>query len=228
MTEQTITGRRWNLFARELEDILATHNLSMGQLDDRVGIHREKVRRLKQSLLTPKSFPVLNREEMEAVSEKLQLSDAEILRLRAAILTTSIERMLMDRINQDDALVAAEHMLPLISEAMQDQVNSVTGMGAVRREETIASDYDESELALESAIDTINKGTIALHLSYNVSSHTERIERAQEARHHFEVALAELGEVDDDIRMLASWKYCYNEAQKRLIEINERLEDLGE
>ena len=30
---------------------------------------------------------------------------------------------------------------------MQDQVNSVTGMGAVRREETIASDYDESELA---------------------------------------------------------------------------------
>ena len=51
---------------------------------------------------------------MEAVSEKLQLTDAEILRLRAAILTTSIERMLMDRINQDDALVAAEQMLPLI------------------------------------------------------------------------------------------------------------------
>ena len=220
--------KRWNLFACELEDILADHHLSIGQLDDKVGIHREKVRRLKQSLLTPKSFPVLNTQEMKQVSEKLQLSDAEIMRLRAAVLATSIERMLMDRINKDDALAAAEQMLPLISKAMHEQVNSITGFGAIRREDTISSGYDESDLALESSIEAIEKGTIALHLSYNVSSHTERIERAQEARHHFEVAQAELYAVDDDMRMLASWKYCYNEAQSRLIETNGRLEDLGE
>jgi uncharacterized small protein (DUF1192 family) len=228
MTEQEQSGKRWNLFARELEDILATHHFSIGQLDDQVGIHREKVRRLKQSLLTPKSFPVLNTEEMEVVSKKLQLSDSEIMRLRAAVLATSIERMLMDRINRDDALVAAEQMFPLISKAMQEQVNSIIGMGAIRREDTISSGYDESDLALESAIEAIEKGTIALHLSYNVSSHTERIERAKEARHHFEVAQAELDEVDDDMHVLASWNYCHNETQNRLVEVNERLEDLGE
>jgi hypothetical protein len=219
--------KHWNLFARELEAILEAHQLSIGQLDDRLSIHREKVRRLKQSLLTPKNFPVLNTEEMEMLSEKLQLSDDEIMRLRAAVLATAIERVLMDRISPSDALAVAEHMLPLISRAMQEQINSITGMGAIRREDTISSDYDESDLALESAIEAIDKGTIALHLSYNVSSHIERIERAQEACHHFEVAQAELDEVDDDMRMLAAWKYCSEEAQSRLIEVNERLEELG-
>jgi uncharacterized small protein (DUF1192 family) len=228
MPDQTISGKRWNVFARELEDVLAVHHLSIGQLDDRFDIHREKVRRLNQSLLMPKSFPVLNTEEMEHLVNTLQLSEAEIIRLRAAILATAIERTLMDRINQEDALVAAEQLLPLISKAMQDQINSITGIGAIRREETISSGYDESDLALESAIEAINKGTIALHLSYNVSSHIERVERAREARHHFEVAQAELEEVDDDARMLASWKYCYNEAQNRQAEAEERLEELGE
>lgn len=228
MTDQAQSSKRWNLFARELEDILADHHYTLGQLDDQAGIHREKVRRLKQSLGLPKNFPVLNSEEMAAISEKLQLSDTEIMRLRAAVLATAIERVLMDRISPSDALAAAEHMLPLISRAMQEQVNSITGMGAIRREDTISSDYDESDLALEAAIEAIDKGTIALHLSYNVSSHTERVERAQEARYHFEAAQAELDEVDDDIRQLAAWKYCNQEAQSRLAEADQRLEDLGE
>jgi hypothetical protein len=34
--------------------------------------------------------------------------------LNAAILATAIERMLMDRINSEDALLAAEQILPII------------------------------------------------------------------------------------------------------------------
>ncbi len=228
MEDQILSEKRWNLFARELEVILEAHQLSIGQLDDRLGIHREKVRRLKQSLLTPKSFPVLNTEEMEVVSEKLQLTDAEMVQLRAAILASAIERMLMDRINQDDALLATEQLLLIISRAMQQQLNSITGMGAIRREDAIPSTYDESDLALEAAIERIEKGTTALHLSHHISSHSERIERTKEARSHFEAALAELDEVDDDMRMLAAWSYYQAEAQSRLAEAEERLEDLGE
>jgi hypothetical protein len=44
------TGRRWNLFAREMEDLLLARRLGLGHLDDRAGIHREKVRRLRRSL----------------------------------------------------------------------------------------------------------------------------------------------------------------------------------
>ena len=57
----------WNLFASVLQEILAAHGLGLGHLDDRANIHREKVRRLQHSLKVPKSFPVLNIDEMEQV-----------------------------------------------------------------------------------------------------------------------------------------------------------------
>lgn len=228
MANQTSSEKGWNLFARELETILAAHQLTIGQLDDRLGIHREKVRRLKRSLLAPKSFPVLNTEEMELVIDELQLSDAETMQLRAALLAAAIERLLMDRIDQENALLACEQLFPIISAAMQQQLNSIRGLGAIRREDVIASTYDESDLALEAAIEHVEKGTTALHLSRNVSSHSERVERTKEARSHFEAALAELEEVDGDMQLLAAWSYYQTEAQNRLAEVEERLEDLGE
>jgi hypothetical protein len=220
--------KRWNLFARELEDILATRHLGIGHLDDRAGIHREKVRRLIQSLGRPKSFPMLNAEEMEQIVKEFKLSDSEILRLRAAILAASIERTLMDRIGHDEALTAAEQIFPIIFEAMQEQINSSGGLGAVKGVDVIPSGYDESDMALDSALETIDAAVAALHLSRNVASHTERIKRAREARNSFEEALADLNEVDDDIRAIAVWQYWYDEAQKGVAAANERLEELGE
>lgn len=228
MANQSSEEKRWNIFARELETILEAHQLTIGQLDDQLGIHREKVRRLKRSLFTSKSFPVLNTEEMEQVIDELQLSDAETVQLRAALLTVAIERLLMDRIDQENALLACEQLFPIISDAMQQQFNSVRGLGAIRREDVIASTYDESDLALEAAIEHVEKGIIMLHLSRNVSSHSERVERTREARSHFEAALAELEEVDGDMQLLAAWSYYKAEAQSRLAEAEERLEDLGE
>src|SRR5436190_2098089 len=103
-------NKRWNLFARELENILAARGLKLGLLDDRVGIHREKVRRLQQSLLTPKRFPVLNPEEIDLLVQAFHLSEGEWVRLQAAMLATAIERMLMERIDQDNALLASEQI----------------------------------------------------------------------------------------------------------------------
>lgn len=219
--------KRWNLFARELEDILATRRLSIGHLDDRVGIHREKVRRLIQSLDRPKSFPMLNTEEMERIVKGFELSDSEILHLRAAILATSIERTLMDRIGQDEALTAAEQILPIIFKAMEEQVSKDGGIGAVKGVDVISSEYDESEMALDYAKEAIDTATVALHLSRNVASHPERIRRAGEARDSYLEAASDLDEVDDEIRVMAVWQYYYVEAQKGLAAANERLAELG-
>jgi hypothetical protein len=40
------SSKRWNLFARELEDILEEHGLRLGHLNDRAGLHPQKVSRL--------------------------------------------------------------------------------------------------------------------------------------------------------------------------------------
>src|SRR5579859_204278 len=90
--------RGWNLFARVLQEILVAHGVGLGHLDDRANIHPEKVRRLQRSLQAPKSFPVLNIEEMEQVITVFRLNRQEKVRLRAAILATSVEETLMDRI----------------------------------------------------------------------------------------------------------------------------------
>src|SRR6266851_8175955 len=119
MMKQNTFIKRWNLFARELEDILARRRLRLEQLGDQIAIIPEKVRRLSQSLLKPKLFPVLNDDELIQVTQAYGLSPIEVTRLRAAILASSIEKMLMERINQDDALLAAEQLFPTIFNALQ-------------------------------------------------------------------------------------------------------------
>ena len=115
----------WNLFASILQEILAAHGLGLGHLDDRANIHREKVRRLQLSLKVHKSFPVLNIDEMERVVTAFQLNRKEKTRLRAAILATSIEETLMDRINPDDALKAAEQILDIIEQALREHAHDL-------------------------------------------------------------------------------------------------------
>jgi hypothetical protein len=227
MDDQSASAKRWNLFARELEDILATYNIRLGHLDDRAGIHREKVRRLIQSLSTPKSFPVLNTEEMEQVIQTFQLSDEEVLRLRAALLATSIEKTLMDRINQDDALLAAEQAFPTILKALREQVSVTSGLGATKIGDGGAGANYAGNL-LDSIWVAIDDAEIALHLSYDVHTHKRRVEKARYARTRYEEAQAELEEVQDRMSGLQVWQHYYDRTQVGLTAANERLEDLGE
>jgi hypothetical protein len=227
MTQQPTSAPRWNLFARELEDILTDHGLRLEHLDDRVGIHREKVRRLIHSLRTPQSFPVLDPDEMEQVQQAFLLSDEEFLRLRAALLATSIEKTLMDRISQDDALLAAEQIYSLILKSMQTHVGGVSGLGIVKGGDS-ESDMDETlDMTMEFAKKMIDDADMALQLSQYVSSHRERLEKAQEALSTFAKARAVLEELGGDIHTLHVWQSWYTIAQQGFVNATKRLEDLG-
>jgi hypothetical protein len=220
--------KRWNIFARELEDILANYGLKLSHLDDRVGIHREKVRRLRASLERPKSFPVLNTEEMEWLASVLGLSEDEILRLRAAILTTAIEAMLMDRISVDDALLAAEQIFPIIFDTMYQYSGGVSGLALVKGRATNMPEENEIDAVLEPALTAIDRATIALHLSRDVISSLERSQRAHQARQDFKTALIELAEIEEHIKATDAWYVWHDEAQKGLESANERIAELGE
>lgn len=226
MTDATVSPR-WNLFARELEDILAVHGRCLGQLDDRTGIHREKVRRLRRSLEQPRSFPTLNPEEMDRVVDTFALSDDEVLHLRAAILATSVEALLMDRINQDDALRAAEQIFPVILAALREQQDGTNGMSAIRGRGVIIFEETDTDVALAAALEAIDCATLALHLSRHVAAQRERIERARQAQEGFTVALAELAEAPDAVCGTAAWHAWRDEAQGGLAAARERLAELG-
>ncbi len=75
MTDQGTSVRRWNIFASELECVLAAQGVRLEDLDHHLPILPEKVRLLSQSLLQPGNFPLLSYEEMEQMIQKWHLSD---------------------------------------------------------------------------------------------------------------------------------------------------------
>ncbi len=218
----------WNLFARVLQEILSAHGLTLGHLDDRMQLHPEKVRRLQRSLQVPKSFPVLNPDEMERLVAVVRLSRSEKTRLRAALLATAIEAMLMDRIRPPDALRAAEQILPVLEQALETYADEPLGIGAIKGEgEAAMPDEADIERELGGALAAIDRATLALHLSHNVESHAERVERAREARDGFETALVLLETVEPAFKAQEGWRFWHDEAQQGQRTAKQRLADLG-
>ena len=217
----------WNLFASVLQEILAAHGLGLGHLDDRANIHREKVRRLQRSLKVPKSFPVLNIDEMEQVITTFGLNRKEKIRLRAAVLATSIEETLMDRITPDDALKAAEQILGIIEQALQEHAHDLAGIGAVKGGSIMMSEESEIDRKLGNALTAIDHATIALHLSRNADSQVERVECAQQARASFMAAIAELDKAAPMLKVNDAWLVWHDEAQNGLTAAQNRLTSLG-
>lgn len=216
----------WNLFARVLQEILASHKLGLGHLDDRVHIHPEKVRRLQRSLKVPKSFPMLNSDELAQIITVFGLNRKEKLRLRAAVLATSVEATLMDRIHQDDALRAAEQILPIIEQALEEHEYELMGIGAIKGGET---EIEENEIdrKLGSALAIIDHATLLLYLSSNADSQLERVECAQQARDNFASALAQLDNANVELKQYDAWHVWHDEAENGLVGAQERLNALG-
>jgi hypothetical protein len=216
-------SKRWNLFARELEDLLHRHKCDLNDLVSEAGLHPEKVRRLKQSLTQPK-FHILNPEELEQVSLSFAFSGEEQLRLRAAILATAVEETLMNRIDPENALRAAEEIFPLLVEALQQRYGRLSGLAATRRIET-----DESmptNETLDPILERFDQAMLALHLSRQSQTDHERLAQAMLAHDRFTIVLADLdalSKADSATMQNTIWQMWYQEAQKSLAMVEEDL-----
>ena len=220
--------KRWNLFARVLEEILAAHQQSLGAFDPKLGFSAEKARRLQQSLSVPGSLPVLTPEELEELELALSLREEEWTRLRAALLATEIERMLTYRIGQERALQVAEHFFPLIDEALWEQFQSAGRWGTKRGPDWEAIEDTEMDLAWEGIWETLDSATLALQLSSYVSSSRERVKKLKEARTDFQEALEQLNGLDARMKALPLWVNASQEAQKGLDAVAAWLDEPGE
>jgi hypothetical protein len=200
-----MTAPQGNLFARELQAILKAKDpgLRLGHLDDRGDegkrIHPEKVARLQRSLETPGQFYTLNVDELENVIQTFDL-EQDRLKLRAAILATDVERLLYNQgMTGVGALKAAEKVMPAILEVLQDISTSQELVGAFRDagSEKGGMTMEEAQDAvldsiLESALQAIDRGILALHLVTHAQSRVEREGQAQEALSAFASALLQL------------------------------------
>lgn len=210
--------RSWNLFARELEAILAKRGLGIGHLDNRAFIHPEKVRRLQRSLREPK-FHVLPPEEIDRICTVFQFTPQEVMRLKAAILATAIEVMLMNRINQDDALAAAEQFLPLLQRALETHDGDADAIGQIKSIPEAPASAESVTQQLEHAIETLDIAVLLLHAAGGSmaggSEHlVEQKAYTRSARANFLAAQASLERFDAGIQQTETWRAWHDESLK--------------
>lgn len=185
-------GIQWNIFARELDDILRAHQLEISRLDN-IGVvyYPEKVSRLKRSLTSPAKFPTLNPEELERLEAIVPLTPDERARLRAALAAAAVERSLMDRQDPATALMAADDVFHILLARLRVQPDSP--LAAVRGDVGFIDTEDADDLYAD-MWDSIDRGTLALHAA-RVSSGQARAANVSAARTDFRRALRLLADI---------------------------------
>jgi hypothetical protein len=213
----------WNIFARELRSVLNRRGLDLPQLENHARIHREKVLRLIQSLHSKDIFPVLNVEEMQQVISMLSLDQQEILRLQAAILTSSMQQILCLHIQPEDAQQTAE----IILQSLETQTN-IQHQQNKRGGDFEAMEDNELDVMIASALEAIDTGTQKLHASMSMKSHNQRVKHALEARAIFSEAMQHLERMGITFQLQDGWQYWYSEARKSLSSTNTWLDELNQ
>lgn len=210
MTSSSI--RRWNIFARELEDVLALHGYKLSHLDDlAIVLHPEKVRRLRQSLKSPGHLTTLNPDEMERLITTLRLTGEEQCRLRAALLATAVEMILMDRIDAKVALMASDDVFHLLFAAMKARPDTLlaTQIRTATMIEHQETTYNQQFLA---ALDLIDRATLALHLCRQTISVQDGLVHARLAHETYAQALALLAQTQSPSPESETWRYWHEQA----------------
>lgn len=213
MPDSGLSLPRWNIFARELENILAARGLRLSHLDDRkVVFHREKVRRLQQSLKSPGHLTTLNPDEMARLISTFGLSDIEQQRLRASLLATAVEMTLLDRIDARLALMASEDVFNILFAAMRARPDMAMASG-IKAAAFTGDAAPVEDAHLEQALDLLDRAYLALSLGAEASSLQGRSLRAHEAAAYFVRALQCLRDCQSPARESRAWHYWYAEAE---------------
>ncbi len=196
----------WNIFARELEMVLAARGLGLGHLDDRhVVLHPEIVRRLQQSLVAPKHFPVLNPDEIERLFTMMSLTLDEQRRIRAALLATAVERVLMDRLEPYAALMAANDVYEICLSVMRQEPDN--GLNAAVKRGAIQGSADLNDDSIfDEALGFIDEATLALHGADASLTEQARLFNARLAASAFTRALAALHDISASDDLHDDWE----------------------
>ncbi len=228
------TEKCQSLFIRELEDILHVHGSKIGyDLISKVGMHPEKVNRLKSLLEGKKGFHLLNPEELEEVFFTFEFTSEEQLRLRAAILATSITQTLMNRIDEQNALLAGEEVFPILLVALRERFRRKTGLGATRKRPSIGMSDNEKERdgltdVLTPILAELDLAMLALYLGQFAFAPNERVRQARQARDRFAAVIEALDKLEQEERERigrAVWQMWREEASVYLMIVLDMLSD---
>ena len=226
----------WNIFARELEAILATRgrsfgylaNLALYQSDGKPLVHAQKLDLLRQSLYEPTKYPtMLNPQQLAHVSEVLEFSPEEQHRLRAAILATAVQSTLYEReIAPEQVLKAAEAVFQIILGTWQPPPNDDPFQG-VRHLKEKAGRNTTQQGPWSEITATINHAILAWHLSQGSGDDQELLNFAYQAQAGFRLALDQLQQVPEHDEQWDLWQQEAQEGAMGVIAVIDYLKHNG-
>lgn len=221
-------GFKGSLFAIVLQSILEDHRLTFWYLTTRVGIHREKVRRLIASLHKP-HFILLSPEDFEAMDQSIPLNGTEILRLQAAILATVMENYLSSIMDLSRAQQTAEGFYNLFYAVLLRNTgnNQLDTLGLASPDASPSSRNVLKDSSLDMAIELIDRG-IAEATLRNFQTPPGQISHSDYLKllRYFTDGLYILSRLPDDIKATAKWQDWHKIAHKEAAEIIRLIQQL--
>jgi hypothetical protein len=220
---------KWNIFVRELEDILEAYGHKLGYLtnielyqdDGKPLVHPQKLDRMRTSLTNSNQFPtMLNPDELQKVIAIFKFNEFEIARLRTAILATSVQRTLQERkIDAEHALKAADAVYYILLPIF----HATPDIEGIRHPNEQRITMTTLENPWNPVINVIDYAVLEWHLSRETGTIRERTAHARQAKNAFESAKKSLNEmaVHDE-----QWHLWNNETQNGLTASNRLIKEL--
>ncbi len=213
----------YNIFVRELEAVLKTKPKKKGisQLTELpFYIHPMKIARLLASRHSPKHLAILNPTDLEAIMDHFEFDQKERLRIKAAIMATAVERVLIDRIDAELALHAADEVFSILYHAM----SRATPSPAQPASEAISVETPmslseikftpEIESEFTHVLDVLDQALELMFRCKELPKGEERTHCAQDLVSLFDRMLDLLDSIPQDQRTLERWQPWFDEARK--------------
>ena len=188
------TSIEWSFLAVELKHILEARGLTLWSLQERVKIHKEHVRRLINSLATNKHFALLSPDQIRAIEQALQLTPTERNRVMAALLTTHMEILLVNRMPVELAFQAATRIFPVLLEMVELDAHRQGILSYLESAPTMEN-TTLIDVALAPVYLFFDRANIALFASQHTTSFLEAVASMEQAIAELEHAQAQFAEI---------------------------------
>ncbi len=202
----------WNIFARELAAVLELHGARIGQLNDhpKICLHPMMVSRLLKSLSTPKPLVLLNPEDLDLVIKEYGLTSDQQYRLKVAVLATAVERVLMDRVDPDTALMAANEVFHILEESLK--TSSIAFRGG-KNPFLTAPPSTPAANGMEAALELYDQAVQDLYLAQQTPPDL-RPSSSQKALQSFALAMESFERCPASEKQTGDWAFWYHETER--------------
>lgn len=201
----------FNLFARELAEILAMRGLSLRDLrKDPYFFHSMVIDRLEKSITDVRHryrFPTLYPNNLKFLLEMLPCTSQEVVRLHAALLTCTIGAKLLDRgVLDENVEIAMKEIFVVLVRALPQSTNTTASLVSYLQGFSNKAGDTEVDGVFDEVANLYDNGMLELNQIIPENTDEMNIATAYRSSRLLNQAFVGLTYVREDLQRLDEWK----------------------